>query len=192
MIDRAGAQNGRWKRWLVGRIGEALGLKGKTVRLTIRAAPANHGAVQIVAGVKLRSGMGRVNLKYPAAQWVSGTGGKARRLSTHFSKNKVMIVSLPVTQLKFGVANAGRCSYRLAEIEHRLVNRTDFTRRYLLCIRGKKGIGRYRELVVEYIACRKSGEIEVRMGAEADRCSFRGFALELKAERMILFVESSG
>ena len=84
------------------------------------------------------------------------------------------------------MANAGHRSHRLAEIEHRLVNRTDFTRRYLLCIGGKKGIGRDRNFVVEYIACRKSGEIEVGMGAEADRCRFRGLGLELEAERVVL------
>ena len=37
MINRAGTQYSRWKSRPVGCIGETLGLKGKTVGLTIRA-----------------------------------------------------------------------------------------------------------------------------------------------------------
>ncbi len=82
------------------------------------------------------------------------------------------------------MANASRRSHRFAEIEHRPVNRTDFTRRYLLRVRGKKGIGRDRKFVVEDIACRKSGEIEIGMGAEADRRRFCGLRLEREAKRV--------
>ena len=145
-----------------------------------------NGAIQIVAGVELRSGLGRENLKHPSALWVSGTGGKARPCAARFSKHKVMIVSLPVTQLKIGVANAGPHSNRRAEIEHRLVNRTNFTRRYLLRICRKKCIGRNRDFVVEDIACRKSAEVEVGMSAKAHRGRFSGFRLEVEAKRVVL------
>ena len=103
-----------------------------------------------------------------------------------FSQNKIVIVSLSVTQLRIGLANAGRQSHRLAEIEHRLGNRMDFARRYLLGVRGKKGVCRNGNFVVKDIACRKSSEIEVGMGAEADRCRLRGLSPELEAERMVL------
>ena len=59
--------------------------------------------------------------------------------------------NLGYTNTEARFLNAGR-SHRFAEIERSAVDGTDFTRRYLLRVSGKKGIGRDGKFVVEDIA----------------------------------------
>src|SRR5579875_2389809 len=101
----SGAQHGRWKRRLVGRVREVLRFKRQASVLDVLDATCpGERSIEEVAGVELYARLGGADGECAAGDWVVDHGGEVQR-SGRSIQDEVLIVSAGELQLLIGLTD---------------------------------------------------------------------------------------
>lgn len=162
LIDSSRPQDGRGKIRLVRGIGKVLCFQAEAVMLQVGfAALAGDRPVQEIPGVELETWLGRADLHDPAAL---GLNHPRRQVHLPAPAPEDKIVVVPA----FDLGDAFADGMRRREVERRVLDRPDLTRRDQPGIDRGVGIGVYGELVAEDIAF--ASQVKVAVVGQVDGC----------------------